>query len=795
MKFSEQWLRQWVNPTIGSEELVERITMAGLEVDGIEPVAGQFTQVVVGQVDSVEPHPDADKLRVCQVSDGQETVTVVCGAPNVRPGMKAPFARVGAQLPGGMQVRKARLRGVASFGMLCGADELGLAEDSDGLMELPGEATPGQDLREALNLDDRIIDVDLTPNRGDCFSLRGLARELGALTDTPFADLKPRPVPVTYPEVPDIRVDAPQACPRYIGRIIHNVDMSAESPLWLQERLRRSGIRAIDPVVDVTNYVMLETGQPLHAFDYHRIHQGIVVRMAQEGESLTLLDGQSVTLSGETLVIADHQGPLAMAGIMGGEGSGVGPETRDILLESAFFDPITIAGKARSHGLHTDSSHRFERGVDWQLQRMAAERASELLLSIVGGQAGEMVEVVSKADLPAQQWVELREARIAQVLGMAIPRARIEEILSRLDLDIEKDHGTRWLIRVPSHRFDIAIEVDLIEEIARVYGYNQLPVTQPSFQQTLRPSPEARRPLSRLRDHLVSLDFQEAITYSFVDPALQRLVEPDEQAVALANPIASDMAEMRTSLWPGLLKTLSHNQKRQQSRVRLFETGLRFRRGGVDSEVEDIQQTPMVAGLVSGPRQPENWVNDKSPLDFYDLKGDLETLAVTLGVRLCFRAERHPALHPGQSARILLGEQPVGWIGALHPGVQKKLELNGAIYLFELCLKPVLTGQVPHFREFSKFPEVRRDLAVIVSRDQPWSAIESVVRSAAGEHLTGLRVFDVYQGEHISDDQKSVAMSLFWQHPERTLQDDEVQTLSDAVVAQLQSQLDAILRS
>lgn len=795
MKFSEQWLRQWVNPAISRAELVERITMAGLEVDGVEPVAGPFTQVVVGQVESVEPHPDADKLRVCQVSDGRETVAVVCGAPNVRPGMRVPFAQVGASLPGGMKVRKAKLRGVASFGMLCAASELGLSDNSDGLMELPPEAEVGQDIRETLSLDDCIIDVDLTPNRGDCFSLRGLARELGALTDTPFEDLQPPTAPVAHLEKPTIRVEAPQACPRYIGRIIRNVDMTAASPLWLQERLRRSGIRAIDPVVDVTNYVMLETGQPLHAFDYQQIRQGIVVRMAEEGETLTLLDGQEVRLSGDTLVIADHQGPLAMAGIMGGEGSGVGSQTRDILLESAFFDPITIAGKARSHGLHTDSSHRFERGVDWQLQRKAAERATELLLAIVGGEAGELEEVVSKADLPAQQWVDLREQRVAQVLGMAIPRGRIEEILSRLDLDIEKDRGDGWQVKVPSHRFDIAIEVDLIEEIARVYGYNQLPVTQPSFQQTLRPSPEAQRPLSRLRDHLVSLDFQEAITYSFVDPALQRLVEPDEQAVALANPIASDMSEMRTSLWPGLLKTLSHNQKRQQARVRLFETGLRFRRGGEDSEVEDIQQTPMVAGLVSGPRQPENWINDKNPLDFYDLKGDLESLAVLLGVSFCLRAERHPALHPGQSARILLGDQPVGWMGALHPGLQKKLELNGAIYLFELCLKPVLTGQVPHFNEFSKFPEVRRDLAVVVGREQPWSVIESVVRNAAGEHLTGLRVFDVYQGEHIGDDQKSVAMSLFWQHPERTLQDDEVQTFSEAVVTQLQTQLDALLRS
>ncbi|TVP60502.1 MAG: phenylalanine--tRNA ligase subunit beta, partial [Halomonadaceae bacterium] len=762
---------------------------------GVDHVARHIKKKKIGMVEHVEGHPDADKLRVCQVYDGSETVTVVCGAPNVRPGLRVPFAQVGANLPGGMKVRKTKLRGVESFGMLCAAAELGLSDDSDGLMELPDDALVGEDIRTTLGLDDCIIDVDLTPNRGDCFSIRGLARELGALTDTPFEDLAPPAAEIIHGQCPSIQIDAPQACPRYIGRIIRNVDMTAVSPLWLQERLRRSGIRSIDPVVDVTNYVMLETGQPLHAFDYQQLTGGIVVRMAQDKETLTLLDGQTVTLTPDTLVIADHKGPLAMAGIMGGEGSGVSANTRDILLESAYFDPITIAGKARSHGLHTDSSHRFERGVDWQLQRMAAERATQLLLQITGGEAGELEEVVSKADLPQQTYVELREQRVQQVLGMAIPRERIEIILSRLDLDIEKDHGTSWLIKVPSHRFDIAIEVDLIEEIGRVYGYNQLPVTQPFFQQTLRPSAESRRPLSRLRDHLVSLDYQEAITYSFVDPALQQLVDPDQQAVTLANPIASDMAEMRTSLWPGLLKTLSHNQKRQQSRVRLFETGLRFRRGSSHSEVEDIEQTPMVAGLVAGPRSPENWVNDKGEVDFYDLKGDLESLAGPLGIELSFQAERHPALHPGQSARVSIDGAPVGWIGALHPGVQKKLELHGAIYLFELCLKPVLTGQVPHFTEFSKFPEVRRDLALLVSRETPWSAVEAVVKEAAGETLTGLRVFDIYQGEHISNDQKSVALSLFWQHPGRTLQDDEVQTLFDAVVAQLQTQLDATLRS
>ena len=795
MKFSEQWLRSWVNPAISGEELMELITMAGLEVDGVESAAGQFTQVVVGEVRAVQPHPDADKLRVCQVFDGTDTVAVVCGAPNAREGLKAPFAQVGAQLPGGLKVKKAKLRGQPSFGMLCAESELGLSDEDAGLMELAEDAPVGTDLRQYLGLDDQIIDVDLTPNRSDCLSLRGLARELGALTQTAFEDLKPVPASEAHEERPDIRVDAPAACPRYVGRIIRNVNMNAQSPLWLVERLRRSGIRTIDPVVDVTNYVMLELGQPLHAFDRARIDGGIVVRMAKDKEALTLLDGQTIEMCSDTLVIADHSRPLAMAGVMGGEASGVSAETRDIVLESAFFDPITIAGKARSHGLHTDSSHRFERGVDWQLQQAAAERATELLLAIVGGEPGPLTEVVSETDLPQAQSVTLRHDRVSQVLGMTIAAAEIEDILTRLGLAPESQQDGVWTVHVPSFRFDIALEVDLIEEIARVYGYNRLPVTQPEFEQRLEPIEEARRPISRVREHLVALDYQEAITYSFVDPALQALVEPEQEGIRLANPIASDMAEMRTSLWPGLLQTLAYNQKRQQQRIRLFETGLRFRRGGENTEVQDIAQEPMLAGVITGSRTPENWINNADGVDFYDLKGDLESLEVLLGVSLDYQPDRHPALHPGQSARIEHQGQTVGWIGAIHPALQKKLDLHGTVLMFELCLNPVLTGHVPHFKEFSKYPAVRRDLAILVGRETSWSAIERAVREAAGEHMTALHVFDVYQGEHISPDQKSVALSVFWQHAERTLQDDEVQALFDGIVHQLQKTLDATLRS
>lgn len=790
MKFSEQWLRSWVNPRLDSDQLVEAITMAGLEVDEVAPVAGDFSSVVVASVEAVEAHPEADKLSLCKVKAGGDTLDVVCGAPNVRVGLRVALAQVGGTLPGGMKVKKAKLRGVESSGMLCAEQELGLSDANEGIMELAADAPVGEDLRSYLGLEDRILDVDLTPNRSDCLSIRGVARDLGALTQHSFRDLDPDPVSPVHSEIPSIRVDAPQACPRYVGRIIRNVDMTAQSPLWMRERLRRSGIRSIDPVVDVTNYVMLELGQPMHAFDREHVKGGIVVRMAHEGETLTLLDGQEVTLSPDTLVIADHSKPIAMAGIMGGESSGVSEATRDIVLESAFFDPITISGKARAHGLHTDSSHRFERGVDWQLQRAATERATALLLGIVGGEPGEIIEVTNTQNLPTRESVHLREARVAEVLGLTIDRTEIEEILTRLGLRIEKLRRDGWQIQVPSFRFDIALEVDLIEEIGRIHGYNNLPVTQPEGPLVLHAGPEAQRPVSRVRDHLVALDYQEVITYSFVDPKLQSRIDPDSESIELANPIASDMAVMRTTLWPGLLQTVVHNQKRQQQRMRLFETGLRFRR-----ENGEIRQESVISGVVTGPRMPAKWINERDAVDFYDLKGDLESLAGMLGISLSFAAEAHSALHPGQSARVYKGSEPVGWLGALHPGLQKSVELNGEAYLFELCFETVLTGYVPHFKEFSKYPEVRRDLAILVGQETAWSDIEKVVRGAAGDTLTGLQVFDVYQGEHVEEGQKNIALSLYWQDTTQTLSDDKVQALFDGVVEALQRQLQARLRS
>ncbi|MDK8464922.1 phenylalanine--tRNA ligase subunit beta [Marinobacter sp. SS13-12] len=790
MKFSEQWLREWVNPANDTQALMDQITMAGLEVDGFEPVAGKFSGIVVGEVVSVAPHPDADKLRVCQVSDGTQTVQVVCGAPNVRDGLKVPFAVVGAVLPGDFKIKKAKLRGQPSEGMLCSEVELGLSENHDGLMELPEDAPVGQELAEFLKLNDVTIDVDLTPNRSDCLSIKGIAREVGVLNSLVVEGPEIGPVEAVHAEVPEITVKAPEGCPRYLGRILRNVDLSVESPLWMQEKLRRSGIRSIDAAVDVTNYVMLELGQPLHAFDRDEIEGGIVVRMAKPGEKLVLLDGQEVELTVDTLVIADHAKPIAIAGVMGGEHSGVSEKTRDLILEAAYFDPITLAGKARHYGLHTDASHRFERGVDYELARDAMERATALLMSIVGGEPGEIVEVASKQDLPEDRTVDLREQRVADVLGLAIDRTTVEEILTRLGLHIDKLLKNGWRVHVPSFRPDISIEEDLIEEIGRIYGYNNLPVTEPIGALGLRPREEAIRPVSAIQDYFVSCGYQEAITYSFVDPKVQTLVDPEREGIALANPISSDLSVMRTTLWSGLLKTVAHNQNRQQPRIRLFETGLRFVKDG-----DQIDQQPMLAGVVVGSQLPENWANGRRNADFFDVKGEMESLFRLLGIEVQFLASQHPALHPGQTAELLRDGEHVGWLGTLHPQVQKKLELNGTILMFELFLNSIVSGYVPNFKDVSKFPEVRRDLAIIIGSDVGFADVERVAKKHAGEHLTALRAFDVYEGESLGEGNRSLALSLFWQHPERTLNEEEVHSLFNGVIEALQEELGATLRS
>ncbi len=790
MKFSEKWLRGWVNPQVSRDDLVARLSMAGLEVDSVTPAAGQFSGIVVGEVLSTEQHPDADKLRVCQVSSGSETFQVVCGAPNVRPGLKIPFAMIGAELPGDFKIKKAKLRGVESNGMLCSAAELQISEESDGLLELAADAPVGEDIRVYLDLDDASIEIGLTPNRGDCLSVAGLARDVGALYDVPVTRLVVPAVAAAHDEVRPVEVLAPAACPRYLGRVIRNVDLSRPTPLWMVERLRRSDVRSIDAAVDITNYVMLELGQPMHAFDLAEINGGIRVRMAEEGEKLVLLDGQEVALRSDTLVIADHSRALAIAGVMGGEHSGVSATTRDIFLESAFFEPISVAGKARSYGLHTDASHRYERGVDSELAREAIERATGLLLDIVGGEAGPVIDVTSEAHLPKVAPVTLRAERLTQMLGMEMASAEVEQLLNGLGLKTTAGEG-QWQVEVPSHRFDISLEVDLIEELARLYGYNRLPVRYPQARLAPQAKAEARGELPALRRLLVARGYQEAITYSFIDPKLFELFSPGVEPLLLANPISSDMAAMRASLWPGLVKSLQHNLNRQQDRVRMFESGLRF-----VGQLGDLKQEPMLAGVVCGSRLPEGWANGRDTIDFFDVKADVEAVLGFSGslAEFSFVPGKHPALHPGQTARIERNGREVGYLGAIHPELSKTLGLDRPVFVFELVLGEVADGRLPKFSELSKFPEVRRDLALVAGRDVASSSVLEVIRDNAGEWLTDLRLFDVYQGKGIDPDRKSLAVGLTWQHPSRTLNDEEVNTATQNILTSLEQRLNTTLR-
>lgn len=791
MKFSEQWLRSWANPAADRDALVAKLSMVGLEVDSVTPVAGAFHGVVVGEILSAEQHPDADKLRVCQVSNGSETFQVVCGAPNARPGIKVPFAMIGAELGDDFKIKKAKLRGVESFGMLCSASELKISDDHSGLMELAADAPVGTDIREYLGLDDVVIEIGLTPNRGDCLSLAGLAREVGAVYGCEVQPVTIQPVAPAHDETRPVELLAPQACPRYLGRVIRNVDLSRPTPLWMVERLRRSDIRSIDPAVDVTNYVMLELGQPMHAFDLNEIRGGIRVRMAEQGEKLVLLDGQEVTLSADTLVIADHERPLAIAGVMGGEHSGVSAQTRDLFLESAYFDPIALAGKARNYGLHTDASHRFERGVDFELARQAMERATALLLEIVGGEAGPIVEAVSQADLPTREAVTLRSERITQMLGLELEADLVERLLGALGLGVTARGEGVWEVTVPSHRFDISLEVDLIEELGRLYGYDRLPVRYPQARLAPQARAEARAELPALRRLLVARGYQEAITYSFIDPKLFAQFNPDATPLLLANPISADMAAMRASLWPGLVKAVLHNLNRQQTRVRLFESGLRF-----VGQLPELKQEAMLAGVITGNRLPESWSHGRESVDFYDLKGDVEALLGAAGNAgaFCFVPAEHPALHPGQCARIEREGRTVGYLGAIHPQLAGELGIEQPLFLFELLLAELDEGRLPSFRELSRFPEVRRDLALVVDRDTPAEDILGCIREKAGDYLTDLKLFDVYQGKGIDPARKSLAVGLTWQHPSRTLNDDEVSAAIQTILTSLGDRFNATLR-
>jgi phenylalanyl-tRNA synthetase beta chain len=771
MKFSERWLRSLVNPTLDSAALSHLLTMAGLEVEALEPVAAEFSGVVVARVLAVAPHPDADRLRVCQVDTGEgETLQIVCGAPNVHEGALVPCAKVGAKLPG-FEIKQAKLRGVTSAGMLCSARELGLTDSVDGLLLLPADAPVGQAIRDYLHLDDTLYTLKLTPNRSDCLSLAGVAREVAALTEAPLNLPQITAVPVTSTRTQPVEVTAASACPLYCGRIIEQVNAAATTPAWMLERLLRSDVRPISALVDITNYVLLELGQPLHAFDADKLSGRVRVRMAQPAEQLRLLNEQAAVLDADMLVIADDAGVQALAGIMGGADSAVSDTTHTVFLEAAYFDPAAIAGRARRLGLSTDASHRFERGVDFAATRNALERASQLILDICGGAAGAIIEL--STSLPQRNPIALRPARASKVLGIQLDAAQVASLLSRLHFSFSRE-GDDFSVTPPSYRFDLSIEEDLIEELARLYGYDNIVAQAPRANLTMLAQPEQQRDIDAVRAQLVARDYQEVITYSFVDAAWEADLAPGAQPIALKNPIASQMGVMRSTLLGGLLDVLRSNLNRRQERVRIFETGRCYH-----ARADGFDQPQRLGGLIYGGAVAEQWGVAARNVDYFDLKADVEALLWPLSAR--FVKAEHAALHPGQSAQVWLGETCLGWLGALHPRLVQHYDLPSAPMCFELALEPLLARLVPRHAAQSRFQPVRRDLAVVVDAAIDAQHLLEAMQSAAIPGLAELSLFDVYRGKGIDSDKKSLAFRVLLQDTQKTFTDSEV----DAVMAQL----------
>ena len=790
MKISEKWLREWVDPPVGTEELVSQLTTAGLEVDSTESVGGEMQRVVVARIMETRPHPDADRLTVCLVEWGPEvSAEVVCGAPNAREGLCAPYAPPGARVAGGETIRASTIRGVQSNGMLCSPVELGLGEDGDGLLELAGDAAPGLALDEYLDLDDVSIDIDLTPNRGDCLGLIGIAREVGVINRCPVNTPEIPPVPPEIPDVLPVEIIAGAQCPRYVGRVVRDVDVSATTPAWMVERLRRCGVRSISVVVDVTNYVMLELGQPMHAFDLQKLNGGIRVRLADSGEALTLLDEQTLSLHKDMLVIADHGCAVALAGIMGGVESSVTDNTKHIFLEGAYFEPRHVAGDARRYGLHTDASHRFERGVDPYHQDRAMERASALLLAIAGGKPGPIIDIKSDSHMPARNPVRLRASRIERLLGVPVDSDTVTDTLERLGLGVKRT-TEGWEVTPPGFRFDIAIEADLIEEIARIEGYDRLATHRPLVNVQGTSAAESVIGVSRLKSVLVDRGYREAITYSFVDATMQSWLN-DQPPIALSNPISSDMTVMRTSLWPGLLQAMLHNTNRQQPDVRLFECGMVF-----TNNDGDLQQNMHIAGLVTGAAVPSQWGVKKRESDFFDVKSDVEALLSRAGaaVNYAFAPGSHCALHPGQSAVVRREDQCLGYVGILHPRIARLVKHSGNVCLFEFRLEALQGGILPRFKALSKFPVVRRDISIIIDDAISARAVEDCVGQIGIDVLKNLELFDVYHGEGIDSGKKSFNLSLTFQASSRTLNDEEVESLVAKAVDALGTGLGAVLR-
>jgi phenylalanyl-tRNA synthetase beta chain len=791
MKIVESWLRKWVDPDLDSKALEHQLTMLGLEVDAVDVEGAGLDGVVVAEVVSAEKHPDADRLSVCEVSTGGDvTIDVVCGAPNVKVGMKSPLALPGVTLPNGIKLRKSKIRGIVSNGMLCSAIELGLGEESDGILELSDDAPPGAPLTDYLGLPDTVFDLALTPNRGDCFSVLGVARDISALTGAPLKTADIAPVPACVEDTLPVEIPLPEGCPSFAGRLIRNIDPSATSPLWMLERLRRSGLRGISPVVDITNYVMLELGQPLHAYDAARVTGAIRPRLARQGEKLTLLDEKEIAVNDDTLVIADDSGAIGLAGIMGGLSTAVSDETTDVFFEAAFWPQAFMAGRARSYGMHTDASLRFERGVDYDGQARAVERATQLLLEIAGGEAGPLVHQVAESHLPRREPIKLRRSRVSLLLGLELPDNRVSAVLGRLGLSVSgNDEG--WEVVAPSYRFDITSEVDLIEEIVRIHGYDSVPETTEIAASPLHAVTESVVDLERVSATLVARDYEEAITYSFIDERSNAPFTEGSSELVLSNPISTEMSVMRSSLLPGLVSSAAANIARQQDRVRLFEIGKSFH-GTLEAPHEVVR----IAAIACGSAQPEQWGVQSQAIDIFDIKADLVAVLKLAGdvSDVAFQPLEHPALQSGQAARILRDGRDIGLIGKLHPRVAKSLELKRDGYVFEVDAMAALASSAPVAKPVSRFPVIRRDIAVLVKEAVSADELVQAVAATAPELMRDVRIFDIYRGSGIEAGLKSVAISLILQETSRTLTDDDADAAHAAAVQQLRDTFGAELR-
>ncbi|WP_180040897.1 MULTISPECIES: phenylalanine--tRNA ligase subunit beta [unclassified Acinetobacter] len=792
MKISENWLRTWVNPAIDSDTLSDQLTMLGLEVDDLSPAAKPFTGVVVGEVLTVVQHPDADRLRVTTVNIGSgEPLQIVCGAPNVRVGMKAPVATIGAVLPGDFKIKKGKLRGVESQGMLCGASEIDLEDKIDGLLELPADAPVGVNVREYLDLDDNVIDISITPNRGDCFSIRGIAREIGVINQLPVTAPEIKEVAATITDEKNVVVET-DGCPRYLGRVIKNVNTKAPTPEWMERALARAGIRQHSILVDITNYVLMELGQPLHAFDGGKVEGSVRVRQATAAEKLTLLNEQEVELSENVMVIADDQKALAIAGIMGGLSSAVSDDTIEIFLESAFFDQLYIAGRARSFGLHTDASQRYERGVDFELPMTAMHRASQLIADLAGGEFGPITVAEKVELLPKREAIELNQAQVDQLLGYKVESAFITDALTRLGCNVTVKAEGEWTVVPPSHRFDMAIYQDLIEEVARIHGYDNIQISLPVIDVKLAKYQDQFE-LVQLRQTAVALGYQEAISFSFADAKLEKQLNPQVQPLALANPISSDLAVMRSTLLSSLIPCVQYNVNRQQNRVRFYELGLRFDYQGANS-IHDLKQIPTFALVATGSRTTESWHGKAQPMDFFDFKGDVEEILNSARLNVEYVRSERTWLHPGQSAEILVNGQSIGYFGRLHPSLEDELDL-ATTWVAELDQLAVLQTYVSNFTELSRFPSVRRDIALLISDKINVSEIQQLIEKTGGELLDAVWLFDVYTGQGVEEGKRSLAFAIQWQHPTRTLEDAEIKTGMDNILQVLENTYQATLRA